>query len=255
MGLLVLRHGRRLQRRPGRADGAAAPRPHRRRAVRRRLPARGARRVDRPAAPAGAERGGRAAAPATARRRARRAARRIPLPRPGGRGAAGERWCAIAVFDDAEWRRCARAMGRPEWATDERFANLALRLAHEPVVDALVAEWTSRATRRTSSAACRRRASPPGWSPTRRDLCERDAHLRARGYWATVRGPGGEPLVYDGVAARLSNTPGFVAAAGAAARRAHRRGAARAAGARPRGDRSPAPRRRRGGKRMIDAAL
>ncbi len=131
-----------------------------------------------------------------------------------GKGPRGERWCAIAVFDDAEWRRCAGAMGHPEWATDGRFASLALRLAHEPVVDALVAEWTSRNDAEDVVRRLQEAGVAAGLVASAADLCERDAHLRARGYWATVRGPGGEPLVYDGVAARLSNTPGFVAAPG-----------------------------------------
>jgi crotonobetainyl-CoA:carnitine CoA-transferase CaiB-like acyl-CoA transferase len=130
-----------------------------------------------------------------------------------GEGGRGERWCAIAVFDDTEWRRCARAMGHPEWATDERFASAALRLAHEPAVDALVAEWASRndaddAVRRLQEAGV-----AAGLVASAADLCERDAHLRARGYWATARGAGGEVFVYDGIPIRLSDTPGFFTAA------------------------------------------
>jgi crotonobetainyl-CoA:carnitine CoA-transferase CaiB-like acyl-CoA transferase len=91
---------------------------------------------------------------AGARRRRRRAGdhRRAAAPQwqpraimaPHGvyRCAGDQRWVAIAVRDDAEWRRCATAMGRPDLAADARFATLADRKANEDVLDALITEWT-----------------------------------------------------------------------------------------------------------------
>jgi len=46
------------------------------------------------------------------------------------------------------------------------------------------------------------------------DLCARDPHLQWRGYWARVREPEGRTIALDGVATRLSHTPGFVAGPG-----------------------------------------
>ena len=39
-----------------------------------------------------------------------------------------ERWIAIAVHDDADWRRLVAAMGNPAWATDASLATAAGRL-------------------------------------------------------------------------------------------------------------------------------
>ena len=52
---------------------------------------------------------------------------RDPHMAPHGvfRCAGEQRWVSIAVRDDAEWARCATAMGRPELAADARFATLA----------------------------------------------------------------------------------------------------------------------------------
>jgi benzylsuccinate CoA-transferase BbsF subunit len=58
---------------------------------------------------------------------------------------AGEdRWIAIAVFSDEEWRRACDALHAPELARDPRFASLADRLAHEDALDAALAERTRR---------------------------------------------------------------------------------------------------------------
>jgi benzylsuccinate CoA-transferase BbsF subunit len=56
---------------------------------------------------------------------------------------AGEdRWIAIAVFSDAEWKRLGGALGEPGFARDARFATLAGRLEHEEALDAALAETT-----------------------------------------------------------------------------------------------------------------
>jgi benzylsuccinate CoA-transferase BbsF subunit len=52
-------------------------------------------------------------------------------------------WCAIAVFNDEEWRAFCRAAERPEWVSDPRFTTAADRKAHEPDLDRLIAEWSA----------------------------------------------------------------------------------------------------------------
>ena len=41
-----------------------------------------------------------------------------------------DRWCAIAVSDEAGWRAFCGALGGPAWADEPRFATAAGRLAH-----------------------------------------------------------------------------------------------------------------------------
>ena len=53
-----------------------------------------------------------------------------------------DRWCAIAVTSDAEWKSFAAAIGSPAWAADPAFENLAGRKAHEDRLDELVSSWT-----------------------------------------------------------------------------------------------------------------
>jgi crotonobetainyl-CoA:carnitine CoA-transferase CaiB-like acyl-CoA transferase len=54
-----------------------------------------------------------------------------------------DRWIAIAVFTNDEWKRLAHAAGHEEWIADPRFRDVDARSAHRAEVDALVSEWTA----------------------------------------------------------------------------------------------------------------
>src|SRR5215470_12072610 len=70
---------------------------------------------------------------------------RDPWMAPHGvfRAAGEDRWVAVVVEDDAAWARFAAAIGRPELATDARYATAAARKAREDELEELVTAWTS----------------------------------------------------------------------------------------------------------------
>jgi len=53
-----------------------------------------------------------------------------------------DRWIAIAVGSDEEWRSLSAAMGDPEWARGSEFADAALRAENVETLHARIAEWT-----------------------------------------------------------------------------------------------------------------
>ena len=55
----------------------------------------------------------------------------------------GDRWIAITVSSDEEWRALKSAMGEPEWAADASFDTIPGRLAAHDLIDARLGEWTS----------------------------------------------------------------------------------------------------------------
>ena len=57
----------------------------------------------------------------------------------GGR----ERWIAVAVHDDDDWRRLVDVLGRPAWACEPSLATGASRLAQVDALEARLAEWTA----------------------------------------------------------------------------------------------------------------
>jgi len=70
----------------------------------------------------------------------------IPGPRPGLIiSHVGERFLALQVVGGPQfWPRLAKAMGRPELATDPRFATREARTENRAVVEALINDWLSR---------------------------------------------------------------------------------------------------------------
>lgn len=53
-----------------------------------------------------------------------------------------DRWVAIAVQTEEEWRGFCRALGDPDWTRDARFGDKYSRLKHHIELDQYVAEWT-----------------------------------------------------------------------------------------------------------------
>jgi crotonobetainyl-CoA:carnitine CoA-transferase CaiB-like acyl-CoA transferase len=131
-----------------------------------------------------------------------------------GAGPARDRWCAIAVFTDEQWNRFVQVIGDPPWARTAAFATLAARLEHHDDLDRRVEEWTRTQTAEAAMETLQAAGIAAGLVANAEDLCARDPHLQARGYWATVTTPEGERFRFDGVPARLSHSPGRVAGPG-----------------------------------------
>jgi crotonobetainyl-CoA:carnitine CoA-transferase CaiB-like acyl-CoA transferase len=131
-----------------------------------------------------------------------------------GDAPAADRWCAICVFTEDEWSRFVEVLGRPAWTNEGRFATLEARLANQDDLDALVEQWTRERTAEEVMDNLQVAGVAAGLVANARDLCQRDPHLRRRGYWVAVETPEGDCVTLDGVPIRLSNTPGCVAAPG-----------------------------------------
>lgn len=72
-----------------------------------------------------------------------RCGNRHPLYAPWGTYRAKDGWILICAPMNDHWTRVCEAMGRPELATDERFATMAGRLDNFRTIDHIVNEWTA----------------------------------------------------------------------------------------------------------------
>ena len=54
-----------------------------------------------------------------------------------------DRWIAIVVSNDEEWRGLREAMGEPLWAADVRFDTVLCRYTHRRELDELLGTWTA----------------------------------------------------------------------------------------------------------------
>lgn len=133
---------------------------------------------------------------------------RDPQMAPHGvfRCAGEQRWVAIAVRDDAEWRRCAAAMGRPELGSEARFATLAARKANEDALEGLVTEWTITRSAEDITERLQREAIPAAVSMHSQDLAD-DPHLGQSGFFVHQPHPEVGTRLHLGIPWRMSATP------------------------------------------------
>ena len=127
-----------------------------------------------------------------------------------GSGPARDRWCAIAVFDDHDWRRFCHALGDPAWAHDARFATAPARAANRTALAAGVEAWTRSQTAEAVMTRLQEAGVAAGIVANAHDLCRRDPQLQARHYWVQVSTREGDPVELDGVPFKMSHTSGCV---------------------------------------------
>jgi len=110
---------------------------------------------------------------------------RDPHMAPHGifRATGDDRWVAIAVRHDEEWRRFAAILGGD--ADGPRFATVAGRKAHEDALEALVTTWTVEQPPDAIVARLQTAGIPAFTAMTNRDLHD-DPHLAARGFFVEL---------------------------------------------------------------------
>jgi benzylsuccinate CoA-transferase BbsF subunit len=118
--------------------------------------------------------------------------------------AGDDRWIAITVFTDEEWRSFARVTGI---ADDARAASAA-------ALDRLVAAWTRQHVAEEAATLLQRAGVAAGVVANAEDLCARDPQLAARGHFVDVPTPEGRTVRIDGPPFVLSETPARVSGPG-----------------------------------------
>jgi len=122
--------------------------------------------------------------------------------------AGDDRWIAIVVASDAEWQALVRAMDEPAWAADSRFATTDGRLAAQDALDAHIAAWTAPQDDYALMALLQAAGVRAAVCQKSEDRVENDPQFAARGWWQTLPHPELGDSLHDGVAPRLSASPG-----------------------------------------------
>ena len=99
-----------------------------------------------------------------------------------------DKWISIAVGTEEEWQNLVHAMGDPEWAKDEKFADMYSRHENSAEIDAHMAEWTIQyghieLMHLLQDAGV---AAMPSFCATE---ILKDPHVKARGLLTTVEHP------------------------------------------------------------------
>ena len=117
-----------------------------------------------------------------------------------------DRWIAIAVFSDPEWRQLRRLLGNPPFGQDPRFATLAGRKEHEDELDAFLASATREREAQVLMAELQAGGIEAGVVQDLEDL-NRDPQLAHRGHFRTLPHAGLGEVRCEHYAIRLAESP------------------------------------------------
>jgi len=137
-----------------------------------------------------------------------RAGNRVAYAAPQGvypaRGA--DRWVAITVCSDEQWRALCQVADHPEWIEDPRFYTFEARSANHDDIDERIASWTSGESGDRVATMLQDAGIPAAAVQDMRDLAQ-DEHLHVRDFWKLLDNPRfGRDLV-TGHPIRLSDSP------------------------------------------------
>lgn len=151
-----------------------------------------------------------------------RVGNRHPLSTPFGCFATADGQAVIAVLGDRQWEQLCTLIGQPQAATDPRFLTDASRTAHEPLVKAMIEDW-SRSLPTAQVVAALSAASVPTAPIQSLETAANSAHALARGLVSDLPHATlghartiGQPVRFDGEKPIASRSAPILGADGAA---------------------------------------
>ncbi|MBI3954312.1 MAG: CoA transferase [Chloroflexi bacterium] len=112
-------------------------------------------------------------------------------------------WVTITVTTDEEWGALCQAIGQPELARDERFAEPPVRWQHQDELDSIIEAWTSQRDHHEVMHHLQRQGVIAAAVLDIKEMLE-DPQLQARGFYVSVDQPGVGPLPYPGLPIKFS---------------------------------------------------
>ncbi len=117
-----------------------------------------------------------------------------------------DRWCAIAVLNDEEWKSFCNVIDKPELVEDPRFQTSFDRVKNRDELDRIVNEWTVHLTAEEVMVKLQTAGVPAGVVKNGADIYN-DPQLRHRGYFWELKHPEMGPFTHLGQSFVLSKTP------------------------------------------------
>ena len=118
-------------------------------------------------------------------------------------------WLVIGANQDSVWARMAEAMGRPEWATDERFATHQARGINQIELDEIISDWTRHFSVADLEVLLNEHGIPNGKIYRAPEMME-DPHFQARESIVRVDHPEFGNIAMQSVTPKFSETQGAV---------------------------------------------
>ena len=121
-----------------------------------------------------------------------------------------DRWCAISVFSDREWKAFCDVIGSPLWTREEKFATFLGRKENEDELDRWVEEWTMERSPEEVMMLMQQAGVAAGVVQDGEDLLARDPQLQERGFYVYLDHAEAGRIAHDGLTFTLSATPGEI---------------------------------------------
>ncbi|MDP6272982.1 MAG: CoA transferase [Dehalococcoidia bacterium] len=118
-----------------------------------------------------------------------------------------DKWVAIGVTDDAEWKSLCTVIGKPDMADDARLANAGGRRENHDEIDSAIDEWTSAHEDYEAARLLQEAGVTAGPSLDVSRVFD-EPQLREGGYFSTHRTSDGEMRDLPGVPWRFEGQPG-----------------------------------------------
>jgi len=130
----------------------------------------------------------------------------MPAAPYGCYGCSGkDRWCVIAVFNEAEWQALCTVMGSPAWSREKRFSTLSQRKIHAGELDELLGQWTGKHRAEELVCLLQEAGVPAGVVQSAEDLAG-DPHLKSRDYFVQLEHPMLGKTISDASPIQFSDT-------------------------------------------------
>ena len=119
-----------------------------------------------------------------------------------------DRWCAISVVDQGQWRRFCEQLQQPGLRVDARFVDNASRLQHRQELDEIITNWSR--TREPWAVMKQLQAVgiPAGVVQNVEDQYVRDEHLAQRHFFEHILHRVKGSVIATGIPLGLTGTPG-----------------------------------------------
>jgi benzylsuccinate CoA-transferase BbsF subunit len=115
-------------------------------------------------------------------------------------------WIVLAVQTEQQWQDLCSTLRKPELQTDERFATMTARLAHQDELDDIISAWTRTQDRFALEEMLQARGVAAGAVRSLHELAT-DPQLQHRGHFIQLEHERLGPITVEGSRFRLSRTP------------------------------------------------
>lgn len=117
-----------------------------------------------------------------------------------------DRWLAIAVKTESQWKSLCRVIKNEHWENDESYASVQMRKNQKEKIDNKISEWTSKRDPYEAMQILQQAGIPAGVVQDAKNMIE-DPHLKEREFWKKLNHKEMGENLYNQAPFKLSKTP------------------------------------------------